>query len=318
MKLLVFGGTGLLGGSAVEVALQRGHAVTVVARSVKAVPQGVQFEPGDVSTLNEAQLRELCTGHDAVIYALGLDDRNAHRRPALQVFLEDHVTVCSRVARAARDAGVTRFAAYGSYFTHFERTRPQLELAKHHPYITSRCAQRDALLALAAPDFRVFVLELPYIIGSRADNVPPWTFIFSMLAGPIALFFATGGTAAVTARQVGQAAIGAVEGEAPSGAYALGGVNWTWAEWARRFLAAIGKQRRVFTLSRWAFAFFGGLSSLALALVGKERGLAVGRFSYLHYSDAFVDPEPAQRALNYGPDDYDAAFATLVKHWLKS
>lgn len=285
----------------------------VVARSKKRTD--VRFERCDVTTATEDELRALCSGHDAVVYALGLDDREAHPRPALKVFLEDHVNVCTRVARAARAAGVKSFVAYGSYFTHFERTRPELELAKHHPYITSRAAQRDALLAMASPDFRVFVLELPYIIGSRSDNVPPWTFIFSMLTGPVAMFFATGGTAAVTALQVGQAALGAIEGDAVSGAYALGGVNWSWDEWARRLLAELGRQRHVFKLSRGAFVFFGGLSGLGPALLGKERGLAIGRFSYLHYSNAFVEPEPAMRALNYGHDDYDAVFKTLVTHW---
>lgn len=313
MNVLVFGGTGLLGGAAVDEALARGHGVKVVARSKKR--DDVRFEQRDVTTATEEKLRALCSGHDAAVYALGLDDREAHRRPALKVFLEDHVTVCSRVARAARDAGVKSFVAYGSYFTHFERTRPELELTKHHPYIASRTAQRDALLALASPGFRVFVLELPYIIGSRSDNVPPWTFLFSMLTGPVATFFERGGTAAVTARQVGQAAIGAIDGAAASGAYALGGVNWSWDEWSRRLLSELGLKRRVFKLSRAAFAFFGGLSGVGLSLIGKERGLAVGPFSYLHYSDAFVEPEPAMRALNYGHDDYEAAFKTLVKHW---
>lgn len=125
---------------------------------------------------------------------------------------------------------------------------------------------------MASPDFRVFVLELPYIIGSRSDNVPPWTFIFSMLTGPVAMFFATGGTAAVTAKQVGQAAIGAIEGDAASGAYALGGVNWTWDEWARRLLAELGKKRHVFKLSRGAFVFFGGLSGLGRRCWARNAG----------------------------------------------
>ncbi|PZR15070.1 MAG: hypothetical protein DI536_08870 [Archangium gephyra] len=112
VNVLVFGGTGLLGGAAVDEAVSRGHGVKVVARSKKRTD--VRFERCDVTTATEDELRALCSGHDAVVYALGLDDREAHPRPALKVFLEDHVNVCTRVARAARAAGVKSFVATGA------------------------------------------------------------------------------------------------------------------------------------------------------------------------------------------------------------
>ena len=317
MNLLVLGGSGLLGTFAVQEALRRGHVVTALARTPRDSGGPVRWLAGDVTRMTEAQLGEACAGQDAVVYALGLDDRQPHPRPSYPVFFEDHVTVCTRVGRAAREAGVKQFVVYGSYFTHLDRAWPALALARHHPYVRSRCEQRDAVLALARPGFDPYVLELPYIIGALPGNVPPWTFLFSMLAGPgpVALFFTRGGTAAVTARQVAQAALGAIERRAPTGAYALGGVNWTWAEWARRFFEAAGTSKRLWSLPSFLFVLFGALSGLFLALRGQERGLAIGPFARLQYAEAFLDPQPAQQALGYPHDDYDAEFKALVREW---
>lgn len=315
MKILIIGGSGFLGTFALNEALQRGHQVTALARRLPENHGLVRWVTGDVTHLAEAQLHELCAGHDAVVYAVGIDDRLPHPKPSYPVFYEDHVTVCSRVARVARDAGVSKFVVYGSYFTHLNQTMPALELAKHHPYVRSRCAQRDTVLALARPGFDPYVLELPYIIGHLPKYVPAWTFLFSMLTGPVALFFDRGGTAGVTARQVAQATLGAIERPAPSGAFALGGFNWPWREWSRRFFEATGHSRRVWGLPRWAFVFFGAASGALLALRGLERGLAIAPFAQLQYADAFVDPRPAQQALGYGDDDYEAEFRALVTAW---
>ena len=305
----------MLGTFTVEEALRRGHGVSAMARTPRESNQ-VHWLTFDVTRLTEAELAQACREHDAVVYSLGLDDRQPHPRPSYPLFYEDHVTVCARVARAARDAGVKKFVVYGSYFTHFDHTMPELALAQHHSYVRSRCAQRDAVLALTRPGFETYVLELPYIIGSLPNAVPPWTFLFTMLTGPLALFFTRGGTAAVTAHQVAQAALGAIEGTAPSGAYALGGVNWTWLEWARRFFAAAGLHKRVFRLPSFAFVLFGAISGAFLALRGQERGLAIAPFAKLQYANAFIDPAPAQRALGYPHDDYDAELKTLVTRWL--
>lgn len=318
MKVLIFGGSGLLGTFAVREALTRGHTVTALARGQPDSAEPVRWLQGDLYQMSDEELRAAVSGQDAVVYALGLDDRESHPHPSYPVFYEDHVTVCLAVLRAAREAGVRKFVVFGSYFTHLDERLPELSLSSHHPYIRSRRDQRDAVLEEARCGFDTYVLELPYIIGSLPGRVPPWSFLFSMLAGrgKLAFFFDRGGTAAVTARQVAQAAMGALEPGTPSGAYPLGGVNWTWPEWAERFFA-ISRERKILAgIPRTLFALFGLLSSLVLRLRGQERGLSIGRFADLQYRDAFVDPAPAQRALGYPHDDYDGALALLIREWM--
>ena len=318
MKVLIFGGSGLLGTFAMREALARGHTVTALARGQQDSTESVRWLRGDLSQMSDEELRAAVSGQDAVVYALGLDDREIHSRPSFPVFYEDHVTVCLAALRAAREAGVRKFVVFGSYFTHFDERMPELNLSAHHPYIRSRRDQRDAVLKEARSGFDTYVLELPYIIGSLPGRVPPWSFLFSMLAGrgKLAFFFDRGGTAAVTAKQVAQAAMGALEPEVPSGAYPLGGVNWSWPEWAERFFAVSRERKILVAIPRALFALFGLLSSLVLRLRGQERGLAIGRFADFQYRDAFVDPAPAQRALAYAHDDYDGALAELIREWM--
>lgn len=318
VNVLIVGGSGLLGTYAVREALARGHTVTALARGQSDSTGPVRWLRGDLHRMSEDELRAAVSGQDAVVYAMGLDDRETHPRPSFPVFYEDHVTVCLSVLRAAREAGARKFVVLGSYFTHIDEQLPELNLSAHHPYIRSRRDQRKAVLEEARAGFDTYVLELPYIIGSLPGRVPPWSFLFSMLAGrgKLAFFFDRGGTAAVTARQVAQAAMGALEPGVPSQAYALGGVNWSWPEWAERFFAVSLERKALAAIPRALFAFFGLLSALMLRLRGRERGLSIGRFAELQYRDAFVDPAPAQLALGYPHDDYDGALAEQIRQWM--
>ncbi|MFT3839070.1 MAG: NAD(P)H-binding protein [Myxococcaceae bacterium] len=72
LRLLVLGGTGRTGCAVIDLALQRGHEVTAVARAPEKLggPRGrLNALGGDVT--REELLRELLPGHDAVISALG-------------------------------------------------------------------------------------------------------------------------------------------------------------------------------------------------------------------------------------------------------
>ena len=321
MKILVVGGSGLLGTYIARAAVERGYDVAILSRGGRMggegpVPGTTSFR-GDIRTMSETEWRAALEGREAVIYALGLDDRELHRRPSYEVFRDDHVDVCLGVLRRAKAAGARKFLVLGSYFTYFDDIMPELGLSVHHPYIRSRREQREAVLGESRPGFDTFVLELPYIIGALPGRVPPWAFLFEMLAGKgnAAFFFDRGGTAAVTARQVGEATMGAIAQGKGGTAYALGGINLTWPELARRFFAIRGEKKRLRKLPQPLFRLFGFLSAAVLAFAGKERGLDINSFAGFQYQEAFVDPGPAMAALDYGHDDYDAALAGMIGEW---
>ena len=322
MNILVIGGSGLLGSQAVKAAIRRGHAATIMSRGASGREEsfisGARWIQGDVSTMSNVELRKALAGQDAVVYALGLDDRAPLRKPAYETLRADHVGTCLKVLCAAREAGVRKAVVFGSYFTYFDTLMPELKLAEHHPYIRSRREQRDAVAGESGPGFDTFVLEIPYVLGSLPGRVPPWAFLFDMLAGrgKNAFFFARGGTAAVTARQVGEAALGAIERGAGGSAYPLGGIDLSWVELARRFWLTRGERgKRLRGLPIALFRAFGTLSALFITLSGKERGLDLRYFASFQYSDAFIDPGPSMKALGYAHDDYDFELALMIREW---
>jgi nucleoside-diphosphate-sugar epimerase len=322
MNILVIGGTGLLGSHTVKEAIARGHSVSILSRGSAsggrgAAPKGLRLIQGDITVMTEAALREAMAGQEAVVYALGLDDRASLPKPAYEALHKDHVDTCLRVARAAKASGARKFVVFGSYFMSFERAHPEWRLAEIHPYVRTRKEQEEAVLGEASPGFDPFVLEIPYVIGAAPGQVPPWSFLFDMLSGrgKVAFFFGRGGTAAVTAGQVAQAALGAIERSGGGGAYPLGGINLSWKDLVRRFFAVRGEVKRILALPPFLFSIFGVLSALALSIAGKERGLDIGRFASLQYGEAFLDCEPAMKALGYGHADYDAELASMVREW---
>jgi hypothetical protein len=151
------------------------------------------------------------------------------------------------------------------------------------------------------------------------DNIPPWTFIYSMLnrPGTTAVYFPRGGTAAVTTRQVAQATLGAIEGDAPSSAWAIGGANWTWAQFAEQFFEVTGARKRLLGLPQSIFAAFGVVENLRLMAQKKQSGLWLPRFAELQYSNTFIDPAPAMAALGYEHDDVEAAVRAVIAAWLQ-
>jgi len=323
MNILVIGGSGLLGTRTALAALSHGHTVSILARGNSElqpeIASKVRFMSGDIYAMQDGELQAAVTAHDAVVYSMGIDDRHLHHRPSYDEFHADHVTMCMKVLRIARENGVRKFVVFGSYFTYFDRVFPEMELAKHHVYIRTRCEQRDAVLGESRPDFETFMLELPYIIGYLPGKVPPWTFLFTMLAarGQRALLFSTGGTAAVTAAQVGEAAVGAIERGTGGTAYPIAGCNLTWADFAHTFFNVTNRPKRLIGLSPVMFRLFGIVNSFILYLRGRERGLSIHHFADFQYMDAFIDPEPTMKALGYAHADYGKELSELITEWTR-
>lgn len=322
MKILIIGGSGLLGSHIAHEAQQRGHAVTILSRgnaeSRMDYDEKIQHIKGDIYTISSDELNSILSGQDSVVYALGIDDRQTYKRPAYPHFHTDHVEICLKILKKAKECGVKNFVVLGSYFTYFAKKFPELQLARDHIYIKTREEQREAVLKETSPGFDTFVLELPYILGTLERKVPPWTFIFSMLAthGNISLFFMKGGTAAVTAAQVGQAAIGSVEQGIGGKAYPIGGKNYTWTDFAKAYFEVTKKEKILLPLSPAVFKTFGIVSSFLLRLQGKERGLNIRKFAKLQYMDAFIEPEYSMTILGYTHDDYDRALSNVIKEWI--
>ena len=112
MKIMIVGGTGLLGHEAAKVALERGHEVTSLAIPDVPMdgwyPKQIKTLEGDVFELSQAELAKILQGYDAMIYAVGPDDRITPAEPAYEFFKRRLVDHAAKVFRAARDAGIKK------------------------------------------------------------------------------------------------------------------------------------------------------------------------------------------------------------------
>jgi len=316
-RVILIGGTGFLGYHATLEFLKKGWDVTVVglppAPPPGVIPDPVKVVIRNLESLSDQELVNLLDGHDALVYAGGLDDRVIPRKPAYPKFHHANVEMPAHVLNIAKQAGIRRAAVLGSYFAYFNRLWPNLKLAERHPYIRSRMEQENAVTSIQGLD--VNVLELPYIFGSMP--IPGWKPLWAPLVKYIRatniVFYMKGGTACVTAEAVGQAIVGAVEQGQPGVCYPIGGENLSWTEMLTRLAAADGRKIRVVILPTFLFKVALAFVSIVHMLEGKESGINTLHLASIQTTNTFIDPEPSARALGYDINGLDDAFQKTIR-----
>ena len=112
MKVLVTGGTGLVGKAAVDQLLRMGHTVRLLSRhaddDARQWPEGVEPLPRDVG--DPAALAGAADGCDAVLHAAGI----VSEQPPEVTFQKVNVEGTRNLAREAKRAGVRRFVYVSS------------------------------------------------------------------------------------------------------------------------------------------------------------------------------------------------------------
>lgn len=232
-RALVLGGTGLLGFHTLTELLARGNQVTAVSLPGSdhgELPAEVDAVWADLNALPDADLLALFAGHDALFYAIGADERTIPAAPAASFFYRANVLPAQRIARLAREAGVKKFVLYGSYTAEFAQRWSDIAFGAN-PYPRTRLLQEEVAIMEGEGAMDVMVLRLPYIFGLVAGQRPLWQFVLDRAADtsrPVAVLGGT--TSAVTAEQVAQAAVGAMERGEHGATYAINAYDLSYAE----------------------------------------------------------------------------------------
>jgi nucleoside-diphosphate-sugar epimerase len=319
MKVFIIGATGFLGYHATRIFLERGHQVATVSLppmpEADLLPAEVDCTLADINEMTDSQLSDLLKGFDAVVFAAGRDERIAPEAPAWDYFKKHNVDSCSRVITLAAGAGCTRGVVLGSYFAHFDRLWPEYELSKHHPYIRSRVMQAEEAIKAGGKRMDVMILELPYIFGNIPGRIPLWKSV--LLDGFYerkSIAFMGGGTAAVTARQVGQAIVGAVEKGQGGKCYPVGGENITFAALYRKLADNMGlENKKLKKIPKWLIKIVFRRITKAEVASGHESGADHVRMADIYYRNTFIDPKIAGDALGVEKDDFEAALGETVR-----
>jgi len=318
MKILMIGGTGLLGSQGARELIKRGHSVHSIA--LPPLPEGALLPPemtltlGNVNDMTDDELKKQFEGVEGFVFAAGVDERIEGPSPIYDFFKKYNITPLERLLRIAKQSGVKRAVVAGSYFSFFAKTRPELELTKWHPYIRSRIDQENMALSFADDGFSVAILELPYIFGAQKGRKPVWVFLVEMLLGMKgAAFYPRGGTAMVTVRQVGEAIAGGIENNGGGNAYPIGWYNMKWKQMLSIMYKYMGfPNKRIVTIPDWLFAITARKIDRQRKKAGTEGGLLMEKFVAMQTDELFIDKAEGCLPLGVTDDDIDAAIGESV------
>lgn len=320
MRILIIGGTGLLGYHATREFLAHGDVVTILALPPAPAPglfpESVEICYQNLESLSDEELGGVLRGMDAVVFAAGVDDRVTPKAPAYPFFHSHNVVPVARLAKSCADVGVRKLVILGSYFAHFARQWPELELTNHHPYIRSRVEQTKAAVQAAGGRVQVVTLELPYIFGSMPGRMPLWKPLVKYAASAFPLFYTRGGTTCVTVTQVAQAIRGAVVRGEGGVCYPIGGENLTWRELMGKIAAYAGKSKQVITLPDGLVRAGTRLVKLMHQVQRRESGLDPVEFVRLQTRETYIDPSSLLE-LGVEPDGLEIALAETVQRCLQ-
>lgn len=305
MKIIVVGGTGLLGYHSICVGLKRGHLLDALA--IKDIelgewfPQEATVHYGSVFDLSEDELQHIFKGYDAMIYAVGPDDRVVPPAPAYDFFHAKLVDACVKTVVAARKAGVKKCVILNSYFAYFDRVWPEKELAERHPYIRCRVEQATKTIEAGLDQMDVMILELPYIFGSMPKRTPLWKeVLLDRFTKGQTIFFPKGGTNMISAHHVGEAIIGALEHGQHGKKYPIGDENWSYNRMLHAMMKALETPKRIINIPRFIAVFAGMMIDRKWHKKGLESGLnSKYLMNDIITNELFFDPSDSANELGY-------------------
>lgn len=296
MKILVIGGTGMIGAHAALHLREHGDEVTVAGRGPSSDDSPVREFPllmGDYTV--PSWTREQFAPFDGIVFAAGQDVRHKKPEHDAQEFWKTTQSVgVPRIAALAREAGVSRFVQVGSYY---HQLRP--DLAEHNPYIAARKAADEGVRALADDSFIACTLNPPSIIGAvPGSSARRYRRMVSWAAGnepDIPDFAPVGGTNYMSAASLAQAIRGALRHGESGAAYLVGDENLSYRQFFQMLVDAAGGDRVIAERDEQH-------------RLQPDASIIQGRGNTLAY-----EPDPDQvRRLGYARDDCARAVRALV------
>ena len=308
-KVFILGGTGFLGYYTTKELLSRGYQVKTISLpplpAKDLFPEEVEIELGNINEKSDEEIIDLLSDCSAFIYGAGADERMVPKKPALKYFYDENVLPTQRLARLAREAGVKKFVIFGSYFSEFaERLDGKYDL-KNQPYPNTRLMQEQIAFAEGEGAMDVMSLRLPYIFGTMPGRTPLWKMFTDQIKGRPVFPSLKGGTAMVTAQQVAEAAVGAIEKGKHRKTYAISALNMKYNDFYKMMVEALGQTETTqvpvlpFEHLRETYEQV----DRAADEQGVEHGIRYSLTGQLQEEDKYIDP--AETMSELGIKEYD-------------
>ncbi|SFO95711.1 NAD-dependent epimerase/dehydratase family protein [Amycolatopsis rubida] len=244
MKVLVIGGTGMIGANTAVHLSGSGHAVTVAGRhepDADSLVAGLPVLLGDYAHggFDEAALAPF----DAVVFAAGQDIRHVSGWGDEEFWRTYQIEGVTAIAARAKRAGVGRFVQIGSYY---HQVRP--DLAETNSYVDARRLADEGARALAGDGFTVCTLNPPSIVGmapgrSTRQFAKMLAWAEGKLAGKVPDFAPAGGTNYLSVRSLAEAVEGALLRGESGAAYLVGDENLSFRDYFQLIFDVSGSGR---------------------------------------------------------------------------
>lgn len=316
-KVFVLGGTGFLGYYTTKELLKRGYSVSTVALppmpAENLLPKEVDCQLGDITKMSDEQVLTLLDGCYGFVYAAGVDERALADAPAMKFFYEQNVLPTQRLARLAKKAGVKKFVIFGSYFSHFAEAWPDLELKKVNGYPRTRLLQEEVAFMEGEGGMDVMSLRLSYIFGVMPGRLPLWSVFVDQVRGQEVVPVLGGGTAMITAQQVAEAAVGAIENGTHRTSYAIGDTNMKFKDFYQIIADVLGQKETQITVVplEQVLPTMENIDAQCAA-EGKEHGMHMIYSAMIQDRDAYLDFEDTMSVLNIKKADIPAAIRETI------
>jgi len=317
MKILVTGGTGLIGSRAVRSLVDRGHDVRCLVRSDRrrARLDGLPVEQVRGDLFDFASLSRAVADCDACVHLAGVSGWDHITGPAVERIIHGGTL---RLLDAVQAAGIGRFVYVSSTAAIDGTTRPVVLDERSRftlggsglAYALAKHATEKAVLARNGAGFETVVVNPAETYGADDDDWITAGSLRDILRGWPALA-TTGGTSLVHVDDVADGIAGAIDRGRPGQRYILGGDNLTIAELVRLTLRLAGARRPVVVLP------FPMLTAAVAAcrLVGAQPPVEPGVLGYLRLY-WFVDSAKARAELGFRPRGARETLAPVVR-WVR-
>ena len=242
MKILVVGGTGLIGGHVALELLAAGHDVTLMARKPPSTPalSAMRFVSGDyvLDDFSDGRLE----GFDALIFAAAVDIRYLPRdgsETPEAFYRRCNSDGVPRFIKAAKSAGIPKVVYVGSFYPQIAPQR-----ISECPYVESRHLADEGARALASSEFSVCSVNAPYVLGALPGlEIEHLSAMVAYARGQLEnlpLFAPPGGTNHLSVKSLSQALIGALAKGESGKAYLVGDENYSWKDYLELWCSLAG------------------------------------------------------------------------------
>ncbi|NVK44331.1 MAG: NAD(P)-dependent oxidoreductase [Oceanospirillaceae bacterium] len=246
MKILVIGGTGMIGGRIACHLQAQGNEVTIVARKPPAAETAMAQMPLLLRDYTKGDFTAAdFEGFDALVFAAGHDVRHLPEGADYATYWDK---VNSRAIPAlfglARAGGVRRAVLVGSFY-------PQVmpELIEREPYVRSRHLADEGVRALATDAFAVCSVNAPFVVGTEPGLSVPMFQAYTLYAegklDGMPVYGPAGGSNFISTQSLAEAVWGALQRGESGKAYLVGDENLTFADYFATFFRALGSAAEV-------------------------------------------------------------------------